>query len=207
MKAMILAAGKGERMRPLTETLPKPLLEVKGQPLIYYHLRALADLGCSEIVINTWYLADILEKYLSTIDFVKIKISREAELLNTGGGIKNALHLLGEEPFILVNGDLYTDYDFKNLRLSSPNVAHLILVDNPVYHPHGDFALISNEKLTYGNIAMIDPKMFIDTPHGAFGLGQLFRKYIGKNQVSAEHYKGLWHNLGTPEDLENANNQ
>jgi len=142
MKAMILAAGRGERMRPLTDQLPKPLLTIDGKPLLQYHIEALAAAGIRELVINHALMGEMIEERFGNGESFKVHISYSAEgdnPLQTGGGIKHALPLLGEAPFIVVNGDIWTDYDFSCLPAVPAGLAHLVLVNNPPHHPHGDF--------------------------------------------------------------------
>ncbi|WP_260962148.1 N-acetylmuramate alpha-1-phosphate uridylyltransferase MurU [Pseudomonas citri] len=212
MKAMILAAGKGERMRPLTLTTPKPLIRVAGIPLIEYHLRALARTGFTEIVINHAWLGQQIEDYLGDgAQFgVHIRYSPEGEPLETGGGIFRALPLLGDEAFLIVNGDIWTDYDFGTLRRPLEGLAHLVLVDNPGHHPGGDFALADGkvqdgaapaDKLTYSGIAVLHPRLFAGCADGAFKLAPLLRAAIAKGQVSGEHLEGHWVDVGTHERL------
>ena len=212
MKAMILAAGKGERMRPLTLTTPKPLIRVAGIPLIEYHLRALARAGFTEIVINHAWLGQQIEDRLGDgAQFgVHIRYSPEGEPLETGGGIFRALPQLGEEAFLVVNGDIWTDYDFAALRRPLEGLAHLVLVDNPEHHPGGDFVLAdgkvhdgaaSADKLTYSGIAVLHPLLFAGCADGAFKLAPLLRTAIAKGQVSGEHLEGHWVDVGTHERL------
>lgn len=214
MKAMILAAGKGERMRPLTEKIPKPLLKVDGQPLLAYHLRAILKAGIKEVIINTWYLGEkIIEQIGDGSDYgLQIHYSQEQSLLNTGGGIVNALPLLGNEPFLVVSADVLTDYPLKMLPSTPTGLAHLVMVDNPTYHPTGDFglergqiSLLCEPKLTYANIGIFRPEFFASAPDGAFPLGALMRKHIANNLVTGQYYSGIWHNIGTPADLEMVN--
>lgn len=212
MKAMILAAGKGERLRPLTLHTPKPLVRAGGIPLIEYHIRALARAGFSELVINHAWLGEQIEAYLGTGDRfgVRIDYSAEGEPLETGGGIHRALPLLGELPFVVVNGDIWTDYDFAALARPLAGLAHLVLVDNPGHHPAGDFALVdakvtdsdaSTTKLTYSGIAVLDPQLFEHCSAGAFKLAPLLRQAMAAGQVSGEHYTGRWIDVGTHERL------
>lgn len=212
MKAMILAAGKGERLRPLTLHTPKPLVRAGGIPLIEYHIRALARAGFSELVINHAWLGEQIEAYLGTGDRfgVRIDYSAEGEPLETGGGIHRALPLLGELPFVVVNGDIWTDYDFAALARPLAGLAHLVLVDNPGHHPAGDFALVdakvtdsdaSTTKLTYSGIAVLDPQLFERSSAGAFKLAPLLRQAMAAGQVSGEHYTGRWIDVGTHERL------
>ncbi|MBT2297048.1 N-acetylmuramate alpha-1-phosphate uridylyltransferase MurU [Pseudomonas fluorescens] len=212
MKAMILAAGKGERMRPLTLTTPKPLVRAGGVPLIEYHLRALARAGFKDIVINHAWLGQQIEDYLGDGSRfgVSIHFSPEGEPLETGGGIFRALPLLGEEAFLVVNGDIWTDYDFSALRRPLDGLAHLVLVDNPEHHPGGDFILADGQihdggaaadKLTYSGIAVLHPRLFEGCLDGAFKLAPLLRKAMAEGQVSGEHLKGHWVDVGTHERL------
>ena len=212
MKAMILAAGRGERMRPLTDTTPKPLLKVDEHCLIEHHIFNLKKAGFTDLVINTAWLAEKIHKKLGDgSDYgVSISYSDEGEALDTGGGIKRALPLLGEENFLVVNGDVWCDYDYKNLPiLKNSCFAHLLLVDNPEQHPAGDFGikdgLLSNEenkKKTYSGIGIYSPKLF--TQHeDRFPLGPVLRTAAEKNIISAEYYDGFWLDIGTPERLEN----
>ncbi|MCW8274852.1 nucleotidyltransferase family protein [Pseudomonas sp. PCH199] len=212
MKAMILAAGKGERMRPLTLTTPKPLVRAGGVPLIEYHLRALAAAGFTEIVINHAWLGQQIEDYLGDGSRygVSIQYSPEGEPLETGGGIFRALPLLGDEAFVVVNGDIWTDYDFSVLHQPIVGLAHLVLVNNPVHHPAGDFQLIDGEvrdgqpgaaTLTYSGIAVLHPQLFESCCAGAFKLAPLLRAAMANGQVSGERLNGLWVDVGTHERL------
>ncbi|MDD1510447.1 N-acetylmuramate alpha-1-phosphate uridylyltransferase MurU [Pseudomonas sp. CNPSo 3701] len=212
MKAMILAAGKGERLRPLTLHTPKPLVRAAGVPLIDYHVRALARAGFSELVVNHAWLGQQIEDYLGTGERygVSIHYSAEGEPLETGGGIFKALPLLGDEPFVVVNGDIFTDYDFSALRRSFDAKAHLVLVDNPAHHPEGDFrlqegrvadAVAGNASLTYSGIAVLDPALFAGCQLGAFKLAPLLRAAMAEQQVSGERFTGRWVDVGTHERL------
>ena len=208
MKAMILAAGKGERLRPLTLHTPKPLVPVAGVPLIEYHLRALAAAGICDVVINHAWLGQQIEDHLGDgARFgVQIRYSAEHEPLETGGGIFRALPLLGDEPFLLVNGDIWTDYSFAKLPRSLDGLAHLVLVDNPAHHPQGDFVLAAGqvrdgeatgERLTYSGLAVLHPRLFGSSQPGAFKLAPLLRQAMAAGQVSGEHYGGRWVDVGT----------
>lgn len=211
MKAMILAAGKGERMRPLTLHTPKPLLPVGGLPLIEHHIRALAAAGFTELVINHAWLGEQIEAYLGDgARFgVSIAYSAEGEPLETGGGIQRALPLLGAAPFLLVNGDVWCDYPFAALRRPLDGLAHLVLVDNPAHHPTGDFRLEAGRArprgeqsgLTYSGIAVLDPALFDGCQPGAFKLAPLLVGAMARDAVSAEHYRGQWVDVGTVERL------
>ncbi|EPL15206.1 N-acetylmuramate alpha-1-phosphate uridylyltransferase MurU [Pseudomonas sp. CF161] len=213
MKAMILAAGKGERMRPLTLTTPKPLIRVAGVPLIEYHLRALAAAGFTQVVINHAWLGQQIEDHLGdgSAFGLSIAYSPEAEALETGGGIFRALPLLGTEPFLVVNGDIWTDYDFATLRQPRPGLAHLVMVDNPPHHPGGgDFCLENGllhdatpgaEALTFSGISVLHPELFADCVPGPFKLAPLLRQAMARGQVSGEHMQGRWVDVGTVERL------
>lgn len=212
MKAMILAAGKGERMRPLTLHTPKPLVRAGGVPLIEYHLRALHEAGFHDVVINHAWLGQQIEDYLGDGERLGLGItySPEGEPLETGGGIFRALPLLGDQPFMVVNGDVWTDYDFSALRVPLAGLAHLVLIDNPEHHPEGDFSLIDGQvrdssdagtRLTYSGIAILHPKLFAGCQAGAFKLAPLLRAAMGQGQVTGEHFTGQWVDVGTHERL------
>lgn len=210
MRAMILAAGKGERMRPLTLNTPKPLIPVAGMPLIEYHLRALARAGINEVVINHAWLGDKIEAHLGDGErfSVRITYSRESQPLETGGGIFRALKYLGDEPFVVVNGDIFTDYDFARLPRELDGMAHLVLIDNPEHHLEGDFSLQQGRvtapdanALTYSGIALLHPRLFADCFASAFKLAPLLRQAVTQGSVSGEHFTGRWIDVGTPERL------
>ncbi|MCC8998768.1 MAG: nucleotidyltransferase family protein [Candidatus Contendobacter sp.] len=212
MKAMLLAAGRGERMRPLTDHTPKPLLPVAGKPLIVHHLEALRAAGIHELVINTGHLGDQLPAALGDGRAwgVHILYSPEpAEALETGGGIFQALPLLGSEPFLVVNGDVWSDCPFARLPTAPAGLAHLVLVNNPPHHPNGDFALMADgrvresgqPRLTYSGISVLRPELFGDCAPGRFPLGPLLRRVMAAGQVSGEHYVGGWRDIGTPQRL------
>lgn len=215
MRAMILAAGKGERMLPLTKSIPKPLLKVANRALIEHHLHALAGHGICDIVINVFHLGEQIVTMLGdgTRYGVNIQYSVEEQLLNTGGGIVQALPLLGNDPFLVVSADIYTDFNYHSLPKSIQGSAHIVLVDNPEYKPQGDFALKDNRvsllshdsNFTYANIGIYNPQMFDYAPEGAFGLGDLLRSEIAAGKVTGQYFNGLWHNVGTPSDLETVN--
>ncbi|WP_304640305.1 N-acetylmuramate alpha-1-phosphate uridylyltransferase MurU [Pseudomonas sp.] len=211
MKAMVLAAGKGERMRPLTLHTPKPLLPVAGKPLIQWHLEALRRAGVSEIVINHAWLGEQLEAAFGDGSELGLRIlwSAEGEPLETGGGIFHALPLLGSEPFMLVNGDIWTNFDFATLRPLSGVLAHLVLVPNPPYKASGDFVLAdglarnphAGEGLTFSGISIIDPRLFDGCRAGAFALAPLLRRAADQGLVSGELFGGSWIDVGTPDRL------
>ena len=215
MKAMILAAGKGERMRPLTLTTPKPLVRAAGVPLIEYHLRALAAAGFNEIVINHAWLGQQIEDHLGNGSRfgLSIQYSPEGEPLETGGGILRALPLLGDDAFVVVNGDIWTDYDFSVLHQPINGLAHLVLADNPPHHPNGDFTLIDGkvqdgepdaQTLTYSGIAVLHPQLFDGCSDGAFKLAPLLRNAMANGEVTGERLKGHWVDVGTHERLAEA---
>lgn len=212
MKAMILAAGKGERLRPLTLHTPKPLVQAAGVPLIEYHVRALATAGFRELVINHAWLGQQIEDYLGDGSRfgLSISYSAEGEPLETGGGIFQALPLLGDQPFLLVNGDIFTDYPFAELRRPLTGLVHLVLVDNPGHHSGGDFCLrdgrvqdgqVGQASLTYSGIAVLSPALFDGCQPGAFKLAPLLRKAMANGQVSGERFAGGWVDVGTHERL------
>ena len=216
MKAIILAAGRGERMRPLTDTKPKPLLEVHGKPLIQYHIEALKKAGVTDIVVNVAWLAEQLIAFLGDgSQFgVSIAISHEKDgALETAGGICKALPLLGKEAFIVVNGDVFTDYDFSQLPTTIEDDMHLVLVENPTHNPEGDFYFVENkilsagkQKLTFSGIGIYQAHIFHHLPANAITpLRDLFQIALAKQCISAEHYRGQWFDIGTPERLNEIN--
>ena len=217
MRAMILAAGRGERMRPLTDQTPKPLLKVGGKPLIQYHIEALRDAGFRELVVNHAHLGNqIVERLGDGAQFgVHIDYSAEAEgALETGGGIKQALPLLGEQPFLVINGDIWTDYPYQQLYREPEGLAHLVLIDNPPHHPEGDFQLNGRRltvegkrKLTFSGIGLYQPDLFADSPDGAFPLAPLLRGAMQAGQVSGEYFQGRWLDIGTPQRLAELNRE
>ncbi|VAW77932.1 Glucose-1-phosphate thymidylyltransferase [hydrothermal vent metagenome] len=211
MKAMILAAGRGERMRPLTDQTPKPLLRVADKPLIQYHIEALRDAGFHELVINHAWLGEQIVEYLGdgTHFGVEIVYSPEPEgALETGGGIHQALPLLGGEAFLVVNGDIWTDFPFASLKYTPQQLAHLVLVNNPPHHPQGDFSVDQGlvfdggeAALTFSGIGLYRPEFFNVQPAGKFPLAPLLRDAMRNRQVSGEHYTGGWTDAGTPQRL------
>lgn len=216
MKAMILAAGLGNRMRPLTLHTPKPLLEVGGKPLIVWHIEKLAAIGVTEIVINTAWLGEKLAQALGNGSQFGVKIlwSHEGEGLETAGGIIHALPLLGNQPFILLNGDVWTTMDFAPLLDVdlNDNLAHLVLVENPQQHPEGDFTLaegkaytfdqqVEGENLTFSGVSVISPKMFEGLEAGKRPLAPLLKAAMLNHQVVASKLVGIWVDVGTPERL------
>lgn len=222
-KAMILAAGLGQRMRPLTDTLPKPMLSVAGKPLLQYHLENLAAAGITNVVINLAYLGDKIREFVGNGEKFGLSViySKEPEPLETAGALLNALHLLGDEPFLLVNGDVWADYDLSKLAgysLQTDEDAHLVLVSNPDFHPAGDFSpnaggrLENNpalEKFTFAGISLIHPRLIDGYPNKRlkFPLGEVLRFGIEQHRISAEIYHGAWSDVGTPERLAQLNRQ
>lgn len=214
MKAMILAAGRGERMRPLTDSTPKPLLYVGGKPLIVWHIEALAAAGVRDIVINHAWLGMQIEQHLGQGDAwgVNIHYSPEGvQGLETGGGIANALPLLGEAPFLVVNGDVFTNIDYAQLMhsgLQSNTVAHLCLVDNPAHHPKGDFSLteqglvVDCPELTFSGVSVLSPALFQGLMVGRFPLAPLLRAAMQRQQVTGQYHPGLWVDVGTQQRLQ-----
>ena len=216
MKAMILAAGLGNRMRPLTLYKPKPLLEVGGKALIVWHIEKLKQIGVTDIVINSAWLADILIGTLGDGSQFGVNIlwTREDQGLETAGGIINALPLLGTEPFILVNGDVWTTFDFASLlrvNLKS-DLAHLVFVTNPEQHPMGDFTLVEGraytfeqeqqgDNLTYSGVAVLNPQMFDGLEAGKRPLAPLLKQAMIDGRISAEKMQAAWVDVGTPERL------
>lgn len=214
MKAMILAAGRGERMRPLTDHTPKPLLEIAHQPLISYLLLALKNIGVIEVVINVSYRAEQIQQALGNGSRYGIKITYSVEptVLETGGGIYQALPLLGNEPFIVISADIFTNYPLQKLPKKLNGLAHLVLVNNPEYHPKGDFGLENNQiildsekKFTYASFGVLHPDLFASSQPGVFRLTEVLVPAINAGQVTGEIYHGEWNNLGTPDDLKSLN--
>ncbi len=229
MKALIFAAGLGERMRPLTDRTPKPLLVAGGKPLIAWHLEKLAAIGVRDVVVNTSWLAGQFPQTLGIGERwgLRIHYSHEGPTpLETGGGMWNALPLLedalgADDPFIAVNGDVWTDFDFSRLPREPRGDAHVVLVDNPPHHPNGDFVLSGDgavaadgeAKLTFGGIGVYRPSLFDDwretvgDASGAdetpprFGLALLLRAAMARGEVTGEHHRGKWTDVGTPQRL------
>jgi len=217
--AMILAAGRGERMRPLTDTTPKPLLVAGGKPLVVWQIESLARAGFREIVINAAHLADALMHALGDGSRYGVRIhwSREPEPLEPAGGIATAMPLCPEGPLVVVAGDVYTDFDYAALRARADTMAlddasprvHLVMVPNPAYHPEGDFALEGSRihwdgpsRLTFGSLAVYDTALFRELPRGTkLKLLPLLHDWISRGLVSGELYEGPWANVGTPAEL------
>jgi MurNAc alpha-1-phosphate uridylyltransferase len=213
MRAMILAAGAGKRMGDLTLATPKPLLKVAGQYLIEYSIAALAKSGIEEIVINICHHAELIKQTLGNGQRYGVKLiySVEETALETGGGICQALSLLGSDPFLVVSADIITDFPLQSLPSTLQQLAHIVLVDNPPYHPRGDFSLNNHQVgmhgslFTFANVSIINPRLFDDCQPGFFRLGDLLKKAANSGLVTGEHYTGMWFNVGTPDDLIHAN--
>jgi MurNAc alpha-1-phosphate uridylyltransferase len=214
MKAMILAAGLGARMRPLTDHTPKPLLTALGKPLIAYHLEKLAAVGIKEVVINHAYLGEQIEQFVGDGARwgVKVCFSREMEPLETGGGICQALPLLGNDPFLVINADVWLDYSLSELvNHSFPGLAHLVLVPNPQHNPQGDFVLnkdgwidqqdTSSEHYTFSGLSILRPQLFAGKLPGKFPLAPILKEAIIKQQVTGELFDGYWLDVGTVQRL------
>ena len=211
MKAMLLAAGRGERMRPLTDRTPKPLLVVGGRPLVAWHLQALARAGVEEVIVNLSWLGGQIRAALGDgrLFGVRIRYSEEGSPpLETGGGIFQALPLLGPAPFLVVNGDTFTDLDLSALRLPAAADARLVLVPNPPEHPQGDFVLdgenvVDREgpRLTYSGIGIFSPALFAGCTAGRFPLRPLLERAIAAGRLQGQRHDGRWLDIGTPERL------
>ena len=223
MKALIFAAGLGERMRPLTDSMPKPLLDVGGKRLIEWHLEKLSALGIEDVVINTSWLAEQFPGTLGNGARWNLRIAYAYEggtPLETGGGMLNALPLLGDDPFLLVNGDVWTDYDFARLPREPRGLAHLVMVDRPPQATHGDFALDDaghvradgEHKLTYSGIGVYRPRLLdgwqdivrepaIANGKPRFPMAPILRAHMPAGAITGEHHRGRWTDVGTPERL------
>jgi len=207
---MILAAGRGARMRPLTDDCPKPLLDVAGKPLIAWQLERLAAGGIEEVVINLGWLGEQLREAVGAGSDYGLKIQYSDEgwpALETGGGIHRALGLLGDAPFLVTNSDVWTDFDYSQLSSLKDQLAHLVLVDNPPQHPDGDFSLVGRQvgevgpKYTFSGIGVYSPQLFAECQPGSYPLAPLLRSAISAGRVSGERYVGIWRDIGTPERL------
>jgi N-acetyl-alpha-D-muramate 1-phosphate uridylyltransferase len=212
MRAMLLAAGRGERMRPLTDHCPKPLLPVAGKPLIAWHLERLAAANITEVVINLSWLGEMIVDKLGdgSAYGVRIQYSREPwPALETGGGLLQALPLLGDDSFLLVNGDVFTDVDFASLKIDSQDLAQLVLVPNPDHHPQGDFWLSrsnrieigGSERLTYSGIAVLHPELFRGATPGRFPLLPWLLRAREAGRLGGQKHLGKWLDIGTPARL------
>lgn len=215
MRAMILAAGRGERLRPLTDEVPKPLVPIAGKPLIEYHLEALASAGFQEIVINQGHLGSMLPEALGNGGRWGIHIhwsDEQPEALETGGGIFKALPMLGSAPFLVINGDVWTNYSFSRLRAVKCDWAHLVMVPNPVHNPGGDFALdcgrireTGDARLTFSGIGVYNPRLFGSCKPGKFSVVPLLKTAMTDHLVTGELFAGAWDDIGTPERLDTLN--
>jgi MurNAc alpha-1-phosphate uridylyltransferase len=210
---MLLAAGRGERLRPITDTLPKPLVEVAGKPLIAYHLEALARAGVSEVVVNLSWLGERIRAALGGGERYGLRIAYSAEgpePLETGGGIFRALPLLGPQPFLVVNADVWTDIDFSRcMSLGDDADARIVLAPNPMHHPAGDFGIDEDgmvverdsDRLTYTGIGLYRPQFFAGCSPGRFPLLPLLKRAIVARRLRGEVFRGEWHDAGSPERL------
>ncbi len=209
--AMILAAGRGERMRPLTDTTPKPLLKIAGKPIIEYHIERLVAAGYEKIIINTHHLADQIHSYLGNGKQFNTHIEysdEQPEALETGGGIFKALPKLGDDFFCVINGDIFCNHDLQPPTLEKNILAHLILVKNPLHNPSGDFGLekgliTNNKEYTFSGIGWYHANLFTDCVAGKFPLAPLLREFIEKGKVSGNIHAGKWVDIGTPDRLLN----
>jgi len=212
MKAMILAAGRGNRMRPLTDHTPKPLLLARGKPLIEHQIERLASAGFRDLVINHAHLGNQIESTLGNGAHLGVHIRYSAEgegrALETGGGIFKALPLLGPDPFLVVNGDIWSDLVLNTLSLAANDLAHLVLVANPSHHQGGDFALAGGRvradgapRFTFGGIGLYRPELFSGCEGGAFPLAPLLRTAMAADRISGQLHSGHWYDIGTPERL------
>jgi len=213
MKAMILAAGRGKRMRPLTDHTPKPLLPAGSRRLIEHHLVHLAEAGIREVVINTAWLGEQIPAYLGRGERYGLAISYSDEgdrALETAGGIRHALPLLGDAPCLVVNGDVWTRYPLREVSKEPEGLAHLVMVENPAHNPAGDFALDAagrlteggRDRYTYSGIGVFRPELFADLPDGPLPLGPVLREAMSRGAVTGELYRGEWQDIGTPERLQ-----
>ena len=223
MRAMILAAGEGRRMRPLTDSVPKPLLPLAGRPIIEHSLQKLVAAGVSQIVINVSWLGEQIVEYFGNGKRcgASIEWSREATPLETAGAVVKALPLLGDEPFILINGDIWCDYPIENLagraaQLTPQQSAHLVMVDNPPHHPAGDFAITNGQlalpnnggALTFSGISVWRPQAFQSLPYSSTAplpLREVLLPLLSKGGVAGEYWQGQWCDIGTPERLAEIN--
>lgn len=210
MHAMILAAGRGERMGELTRNVPKPLLRVGDHYLIEYSIFSLQKIGVKKIVINICYHGDQIQHALGDGKRygVEIVYSVEKQALETGGGIFQALPLLGSDPFIVISSDIITSFPLQKLPTAPQGLAHLVLVDNLVFHPHGDFCLSGqrvfmqdDNEFTFGNIGVYRPELFAGCEAGYFRLGDILKKHAKENKITGEYFSGFWRNVGTPDQL------
>jgi MurNAc alpha-1-phosphate uridylyltransferase len=212
---MLLAAGRGERLRPLTDSIPKALVEVHGQSVLERHLEKLGDAGIEDVVINLGWLGDRIQKRIGSGSAFGLNVVYSDEgdnVLETGGGIHNALHLLGGESFLVINADIYTDMPVPDVALAENALGHLVLVPIPAYREAGDFDLVDGlvrnseaPSVTYGGIAVYRPEFFDGCSRGRFSIVPLFRKAADEGRLQGALYEGLWADIGTSERLEAAN--
>jgi len=211
MMAMLLAAGRGERMAPLTDHTPKPLLPVAGKPLLQHHIERVAAAGFTGLVINTAWLGQQIADFVGDGSRfgIPIRVSAEGERLETGGGIFNALPLLGSAPFAVINSDIWTDFPLASLPRQISGLAHLVLVSNPDHNPRGDFVLengqcvpVGDNRLTFSGISVLTPELFAGCQPGRFPLAPLLRDTIARGQVSGQRHDGIWIDVGTPQRLQ-----
>ena len=218
MRVMLLAAGRGERMGKLTESCPKPLLPIAGKPLLQHHLERLAAAGFHQVVVNAHYRADDIQRFLNRwhAATLEVELVIEPELLETGGGIHNALPLLGEQPFMVINSDVWTDYPLAALAqkgdalVARGDLAYLVLVANPDHNPGGDFALNGQQRIenggqamaTFSGVSILTPALFEACLPGRFPLGPLLREAVNQSKVGGEFYSGQWVDVGTPQRLQ-----
>jgi len=214
MKCMLLAAGLGKRLRPITDKIPKPLVEIAGKPLIEFHLDRLHKAGFNEVIINLSYLGEMIQEHLGDGSRFNLTIQYSQEgpkPLETAGGIINALPLLGHEPFLVMNADIWCDHSLSFANLSKAKSAHLVLVDNPTHNPEGDFSYefgkiynTGNNPLTFSGIGIYNPKIFENLTAKELALAPILRNLIDSDLVSVEYFSGNWFDIGTQERLAEA---
>lgn len=213
MKAMILAAGRGKRMGELTTTQPKPLLKVGSDTLIEHQIKRLQQAGYNELVVNLGYLGEQIQNYLGDGQRYGVRIAYSTESqsgLETGGGVYQALPLLGDKPFLLTNADIFCDYPYQQLKRRQTDSVHLVLVDNPAFKSSGDFSIIegkltADKDYTFSGISIVNPEIFKNCQAGFFPIAPLFHQSIAHQTATAEHYDGVWFDVGTPERLMQVN--
>ena len=215
MKAMILAAGRGSRMGNLSDDCPKVLLPIAGKAIIDYHLENLARAKVTDVVINLWYLPEQIRAHVGDGSRygLNVQYSPETELLGMGGGVYNALPYLGDEPFIVVSGDMWTQYEYAQLPILTTQQAHLVLTPNPPFHPQGDYGLIdgivqprSDNNVNFAGVGVYHPDLFRAVGAGNYGIVPVLETAIAAGNVSGEYFTGPWANLNTPDDLANVRN-